>query len=501
MGDGVRLRTLFWGLVLGIVAIRAGYCFDHLARILFLPGPNSLGESGKVYFAHLVVEGQWPFASGLTPPYYPSIHGFLLHALAGIIGKVGGLDITGLYYAGRAISVMATVAAFALFWSLGRRVGASPALVVFCLLLWAGSTAIFQHTTSFRPDNWVLCLSLLACWLVAVPVLSPARLAALVVLPVVAFHLKATGLVIGVAVLAGLVYRDGFRTAVRVGLGQALLLIVSVASLQLISSGTYLDGLSAASKVEFSFDYALSSLLIPTDPVVALLVICPLVLAGVAGRRLWRDNVVVAVAAIFWGITLGGYFLAASRAGSNAYYFLEPAAYGALVALAGLVRLRSRTHDDQGALRGFDPVVTMVAFALVPVIINLYAWNTAGRYRAWNNSIERTEKVGGARFKMAERINEDGMSCFTDDPGLNVLLRSPQVIYPYLQTQMMENGALPHDLRIRAVRSGSWDCVVFSGSRVTYHGTTSLPDSLFRAVREFYADVQEVNGYEVRLSP
>lgn len=496
--QGVPLRTLFWGLALGIVAVRAGLSFAHLAEILLLPGPNSLGESGKVFFANQITEGEWPFASGLTPPYYPSIHGFFLHAVPGIMGAIGGLDITGLYYAGRAISVMATAAAFALFWRLGRRLGASLPLLGFCLLLWAGSTSLLQHATSFRPDNWVLGLSMLACWLVAVPKRSLARLSALVLLPVVAFHLKATGLVIGAAVLAGLAYRDDARTAVNVAMGQGLLLAISVASLQLVSGGSYWDGLSAAGSVDFSFGYAFTSLVTPTDPVVPLLVLCPLVVAVAAGRRFWRENVVVAVAAIFWGITLGGYFLAASRAGSNTYYFLEPAAFGAIIALAGLVRLHSRSDVE----RGFYPVAGVVAIALIAVTVNLHAWLTEGRFMTgvWNYSIERTEQVGEARFKVAERINEQDMSCFTDDPGLNVLLHEPQVIYPYLQSQMMETGALPKDLRIRAVRHRTWDCVVISGWLTSYHGTTSLPDSFFTAVRESYTDVQNVDGYEIRLS-
>lgn len=504
LGDrDARMRALFWGLALGIVLLRVVFSFHHLTGILSLPGPNSLGEAGKVFFAREVMQGRWPFASGLTPPYYPSIHGVLPHALVGTVGALVGLDVTGLYYAGRAISVAATLWAFGLFWSLGRRIGGVTPLLVFCLLLWAGSLTIFQHTTSFRPDNWLLGLSLLACWLVAVPARSRARIAALVVLPVIAFHVKATGLVVGAAVVAGLAYRDGFGTAMRAAMGQAALVTVTVLGLQWASAGTYLEGLGAAGSADFSVQYALSTLWTVADPTVTILLAGPILVAAVYGRLLWRESPVATVVAIFWAVTLGGYFLAASRAGSNSYYFLEPAAYGSLVILAALARTAPNTTAMQGDSRGFRPVATTVLLLLVPVAVNLAAWVSVGRYMSgvWNYSIERTEQVGGARLSLAEALTEEGMSCFTDDPGLNVLLRHPRVIYPYLQSQMMETGALPRDLRLTAIRNRTWDCVVTSRWTVSYHGTTSLPDTFFTAVRQHYPNVAEVSEYEVRLRP
>lgn len=501
--EDVRSPALFWGLILGIVGLRAIFTFEHLTGILFLPGPNSLGEADMVFFAGRLMDGQWPFASGLEPPYLPSIHGFILHGLAGIVGVLGGLTVTDLYYAGRAISVMATLAAFVLFWRLGQRISAFPPLLALCLLLWAGSPTILQHSTSFRPDNWLLALSLLACWLVAVRSRSAVTLTPLIVLPVVAFHVKVTGIAIAAAVVAGLFYRDGIRTAVGVAVAQAILMIASVASLQWFSGGIYLAGLGAAGSGNFSPAFIISSLWTAADPLVVFLVVGPAVVGVAAGRRLLSENRVTAVTAIFWAVTFGTYVLAASRAGSNVYYFLEPAAFGSLVLLAGLERLRRRAMLRKPSRWWLHPLTAGVLLLLVPALVNLHAWQAQGRYMTgvWNHSIARTEQMGEVRLQLADKINRDGLSCFTDDPGLNVLLREPQVIDLYLQSHMMKSGALPKNLRWSQVHRRAWDCVVISGRSWSYHGMAALPDSFFTAVRKRYPRLEMVGGYEVRLRP
>lgn len=505
--DLLASPAVWVGLALFVLALRAGYNFRFLAYSFSLPGPNSLGEAGKVYFAAQVMEGRLPFASGLSAPYYPSIHGVLIHALVGGIGALARLDVTGLYYAGRTVSVAATAGACVLFWRLGHRLTSFSSLVALGLLLWMGSYELFQHSASYRPDNWLLLISLLACWMVATAKPTRTVLVTLALLPAAAFHIKATGLAVGAAVVLGLWVRHGPRSALAVAAGQTGLLTLSVVGLQWVSGGEYLAGLRAATGVDFAFIHALSSLWAPADQAIPLMVAAPLLVlpqlfagwarAGDHGEGDRRD--VLRVVTVFWAVTLVAYFTAASRAGSNTYYFLEPGAYGTLLAVGALDRLRRSGAQirERGGLR----LLLALLVGLIPASTNLYYWMRAGRNMVGvsNNAVERTERVGSARFRLAKQLEDTGMSCLTDDPGLNVLLRKPRVIYPYLQSQMMKSGILPTDLRIARIRHRTYDCIVISGRGWSYQGTTSLPDSFFRAVRERYPRRKQVGPYEVWL--
>jgi len=509
---GPLISPTFWrrlaiGLALLVLALRAGYNFRFLAHAFALPGPNSLGEAGKVYFATQVMDGRLPFDSGLSTPYYPSIHGVLVHALVAGIGTLARLDVSGLYYAGRVVSVAATAGAYCFFWRLGRRLTSFSSLVALGLLLWMGSHEIFQHSASYRPDNWLLFMSLLACWMVAAAKPTRIVLVALVLLPVAAFHVKVTGLAVGAAVVLGLWLRHGPRPALAVASGQAGLFTLSVAGLEWISGGGYLAGLRAVTGVDFSIIHALSSMWTPANLAVPLMAAAPLfilppLLAGrgkAEGHEERNRRQVMGVVTVFWTVTLVAYFTAASRAGSNAYYFLEPGAYGTLLIVAGLDRLR-RGAQSTGS-KGLRFFLLALLMCLLPATANLYHWMRAGRNMVGvgNNAMERTERVGSARFQVAHRIENRGMSCFTDDPGLNVLLREPQVIYPYLQSQMMKSGALPADLRLARVWRRTYDCIVISGRSWSYQGTTSLPDRFFQTIRKRYRRSEQVGPYEIWL--
>jgi hypothetical protein len=86
---------------------------------------NTLGEAGKVYYAHRFQTGRTIFEAGDQPPFYPSMHGALLHAAVGMIGRLFDLPMGSLYGVGRAISIVMTLLALAGAGVILRAIGAS----------------------------------------------------------------------------------------------------------------------------------------------------------------------------------------------------------------------------------------------------------------------------------------------------------------------------------------------------------------------------------------
>jgi hypothetical protein len=100
---------------------------------------------------------------------------------------------------------------------------------------------------------------------------------------------------------------------------------------------------------------------------------------------------------------------------------------------------------------------------------------------------------------LAERINGAGLYCYSDDPGLNVLLDQPAVIYPLLQMQMVEAASLPRETLLGPMERTEFDCVVLSGVRWRYRGLLVPSESFVSAVKRSYPRSEFVGNYEVRF--
>lgn len=489
-----RILGLTW-LLLGVVAIaRVGPNLEHMVRAFRAHGPNTVGEAGKVYYAHKVQVGQSAFASGDEPPYYPSVHGSLLHASVGMVGRLSDATPTALYAIGRWMSLLMTLLAWAALAALGLRLGIPwPALAVGAVL-WLSTYPLVEHTVSYRPDNWVFMLSALACWLMAA---RPERRWALVMLaliPAVAFHIKATGLVLVGAI--GLVHlaRKQWLKGVVLGAAQVGVVGVSVLALDRSSGGLFLQGLRGAGKVSWDWN----SLLLPNllslgDPMIPLMILGPLVL-GIWALRTGgpaKQHSTFLVVGCFWAVTLLGYGLATVRAGSALYYFLEPATYGLLILLYTLHLGTSARALWRFRLSGHLAVLAVAAVG-VPA-----AMKSAGQEHDVDVSLLRTELLGAYRESLAERVNAQDGICYSDDPGLNVLLDQPAVIYPLLQLQMVQNGAISPGTLPDPVTAHDYRCVIFSGIDWRYRGQSVVPAEFRSLVTQEYPWIEIMGQYSI----
>lgn len=491
-------RIALWGLVFGVLALKAALTLGYLGRALLVEGPNTTGEAGKVYFAERVQEGRAPFDDGIAPPYYPSVHGVLVHAPVGGLGALLDASVTELYAIGRGISVLLTVFALALVGDLGRRLGLQPALLLAGLLAWVGSFDLIHHTVSYRPDNWLLFLGSLACWLVSTRPDARSSLAVLAVLPAVAFHVKSPGVVVGVAIVGALILQGHRRRAVGLGTVQLVLVLASVLVLEALSDGAYMSGLRAVGNVSASIRNVLFALA-PGDPIVPWLVFFPLVSLPMLRRHcVAGSGSLVCSVGVFWAVTTLGYAAASLRSGSNTYYFLEPATYGILIGLVWL----SRSGKGKEASDGGSKVPTQVA-AVALITVLLASPSTASvlaNGRMPDVALFRSEQLGDLRGPLAERLNGAGLQCYSDDPGLNVLLDRPAVIYPLLQKQMIEDGTLDSASLFRPVERREFDCVVLSGVRWSYRNEPVLSDTFLRTIGENYRPDETVGRYTI-LAP
>lgn len=488
-------------LALVALTVRAGSSVHRLAEAYVAPGPNTIGEAGKVYFAARIQEGKLAFADGNSPPYYPSVHGVASHALVAAVGRIAGLRTEQLYGVGRTVSLVMTLLAVVLLVDIGRRSRLSASTMAVGGLLWLGSYPLLQHAVSYRPDNWLLFLSVLACWILIRPTLKRHHFLLLALLPALAFHVKSPGLVLVGVIALGILLRYGRETTAWLVSGQVLIILASVLTLERLSDGTYWDGLASADTVSITWDQALTVLLGTPDPLIPFVVLLPVIFLTIdRSSRSSHRPLVKQILLVFWLGTLGAYGLAAMRMGSNTYYFLEPATYGLLLGLIRFSKWNTCRTVVEGSKRAFRCPVSVSAFVVtllaIPSVLPL-----VGDGHLPSVASFRSERVAGYRTDLAARINSSDMYCYTDDPGLNVLLDRPAVIYPVLQTQMMRSGSLAPDTRLENVRRRDFDCVALTGIRWSAYGSPAVGEAFYQAVRRHYGRVERMGPYELRFPP
>ena len=495
-----RVTILLW-LILGIVAVaRATPHVQHMVRAFTADGANTVGEAGKVYFAHRAQEGLPMFASGVEPPYYPSVHGALLHATVGWIGAALDSSVPSLYTIGRSLSVLMTALAWIFLGAVGVRLGLPVPMIAVGGLLWVGTYTLVEHTISFRPDHWVLAFSALLCWLTTLETDRAGLLerraitAAITVVPLLAFHIKATGLLlIGAVGLVHLVRRQ-WRRALIIGGAQAGLILASVSLMNVMSDGAYLAGLRGAVHVPWDTRLILLPYLARLgDPWIPLMLLGPMPLViwltlrprDVSPSSAWAPVV------SFWIVTLLGYGFATVRSGAAPYYFVEPASYGLLLVLCSVRILSNARPLDPYPSTG--PVVVLL---LLTVTVGT-AIDSIRQPHGVDIALVRTEVLGAERGLLAERVNAQDGVCYSNDPSLNVLLDRPRVIYPLLQRQMIETGVLSSETLYGPLDRQELRCVIFSGIDWRYRGRPVVPEAFRARVEEGFSWSEQFGNYTI----
>jgi hypothetical protein len=456
-----------------------------------------VGEAGKVYFAQKVQAGEWPVAEGTAPPYYPSVHGLLTHAVVGGVGRLIDAETSDLFTIGRVLSVLLTGLALGLLASVGRRLGVPWAPLGLSLVLWMGTQAFLRHAVSYRPDNWLLFLSALAIWVLSHPKLKESvRIWVLLLLPTLSFHVKAPGLAVGLAIFLAVGFSSRWKRAFLLGLGQGLVLFLSLLWAQLATDGVYFQAFSGGVvNVGLSFQNSLAALIDSLDPVLLLLILGPLAVLPKTIRLATADPS-VRVLTVFWGLALPVSVMAAVRNGSDSYYFMEVGTFGLLLSLAVL----SRWHEADGPSRQdrtATPGAPWILVAMATLLSLPVAATRTSEDLTWDVALVRSTLLAETRPVLARRINAEGLYCYSDDPGLNILLHRPAVIYPLLEQQMMGSGVLEDGAAERAVHDQTYDCVVSSGINWSFRGKTVIPPSYWRAVEAAYPRIETLGRYRI----
>ncbi len=490
VGRGDRLRLVVVG---GLFVLAAGWALTvmmpHYVRSLWAPGPNTVGEAGKVWFARRAQMGEGLFLRGDDPPYYPSLHGALFHASVGWIGRAVGAEVRTLFHIGRAVSLLATGGALLLAGAMLRRLGARWAYLAVGAAVFLTARPIIQHTWSYRPDNWNLLIAVGTCSLLVFAGRSRLALTAAGLLPAAGFFIKAPGVsAIGAVVLVLLAQRRwlaaGCCAAVCVAAVGGTVGILEVAT-----GGAYLAAKRSG------MDVAMEPMMVArclggTQAAWAFLFL-PALLAGRCRPRGDLADRTRATVWCFWAVSLVAYTLSAARMGSNSYYFLQAFVLGGVLVLDWLAE-RVRRVGGLG--------VAAAGLALLLIVQTAWDAATLSSRPTADVALAQTLRFAGDREQLARRLNALDGPVFTDDPGLNLLLDRPAILHPMFVATRIETGSLPIEAITGPVIRGEYAAVVLSGMTWRYRGVASVPPDFLRVVQQRYRpESARPGGYAVFL--
>ena len=490
--SGSQLAALMVVVFVGLLGGPVLTTLWRLGATAILDGPNTVGEAGKVFYAHRFQEGYTIFLRGHEPPYYPSVHGPLLHVVVGAVGRAIRLEPERLYFVGRFISVTCAVLGLACCGAVLRHLEAGRVWLLVAGVAFLAYERVLQHSVSYRPDFWIFFLSAGACWLFVAHSTRWWALAALTVLPVVAFFIKAPGIwILGATVLA-LCGQGRWRPGIICGFSSACLLTGSISIVQWISHGALLDSFLNGMKVPFArvhyrvlFEASQAWL-----PLVLPLVIGPAVIASERNQQIRQKWLIVLM---FWGVSLLAGLVTMSRAGSDMNYLLDSYAFGMVMFVAWIARVLR--GDFRSWLKRGVPVAA-VGVAAIFVLLNLGPW-----YRTLLDSppadiaVMKTQQFGPFRKDLATEINSRGWRCFSDDAGLNILLDRPAVIYSLLPGMMIRSGALSADEFLGPIRRQEYDLIVLTGIQWWHGDAEDPPQILLDAIKKHYQVIPNSTKY------
>ncbi|MFC1680174.1 hypothetical protein ACFL1S_00045 [Pseudomonadota bacterium] len=471
----VTLLIMVFLLVIGSQSVRT---LDRFSEAIIAPGPNTVGEAGKVYYANRAMVGETIFDNGSERPYYSSAHGALLHSSVGWLGKIVGAKKTGLYYIGRSLSVLATVFALVLAGSILRSMGIG---VIWIGGLWVAFFAVWEvvyHAVSYRPDHWILLMSVSQCTLLMRRSNSLPVLFLLGVLPAVAFYIKAPGIWIIAPTILILLAEQRWKAVATTSSVFVVAIVSSITGLNMLSDGTFLAATRNTMGVGFSWSQTIHSLNVPALwPMLA----SPLLLFFGQAYNIGNHHKKLNVLMIFWSLSLLTSVVSSGRIGSDSYYFVEPYFFGLILITIWLER-QWMVHDGHNLRR------LGVALSVILVVGIFGIRNVIDHFRRPLIGIALAETLyfQNDRRKLAEHVNSLGLNCFSNDAGLNVLLDDPAILEPLVPSLMIRNGNLNMETMVGPVQRKEYDIIVFTGRRSVYRGVTHLPDHFFSALNNNY---------------
>jgi len=484
----IAMASVFFGLVI-VLGTRALASLVHLAVVLPLPGENTTGEAGKVFYAERFLSGQLPFLPGENPPYYPAIHGVLLHASVGAIAKFLSLPPTDLYFTGRAISLLFTLAGLFLAWRLLRSQRVPLSLRLTFLLAFFAPLELVQHTTSYRPDNWLLGLGVLALYVLSVHMKKAWAVPALVLIALASFYIKATGLALTLAISLALIRQRQWKAGTAFVISTAALFLGSVLALQYWSNGLFLANLrnSGDSPVSPSFTVAVLSWPGVWVPPAFLIM-------SAVSPLLKEKGEFLRIAQTFGIVSLLAAVVTSMRSGSSTYYFLESYFYGLLLLTclcSGAWRERALSKAHKYRLWLYVLIGSLFVLLNIPSAIV----DVASGHPDVATTV--ASRFAEDRAIWTEQIEQQGLRYWSDDPSLNAHFPNPPVLYPWLQVLMVRAGVLGLDSFTGPLERREYDVVLFTGIVWAYQGARSVPEEWEATLHRYYERVDTNGAYQV----
>ncbi|MEO2033901.1 MAG: hypothetical protein ABGZ35_17635 [Planctomycetaceae bacterium] len=458
-------------------------------------GPNTVGEAGKVYFAHRFQTGQSLFATADQPPYYPSFHGPLFHSVVGAIGRVCGATVLDLYGIGRTISVLATCGSFLLAGLILRQLGTGWKWLTVLIVVAMGMEATFQHTISFRPDNWILFLTALTCFLMMTCREQTWAIVAVTLISVVAFFIKPTGISIAGCVVGVLLMERRWKAAILSAAGSVVITSILTVGLNAVSEGAYFQAMNQARGVPFRMSSLLGCL---NFPVTWASLAVPFVLVSPVLRSplsIMRSRQLILI--VFWAVSLAFACVTATRMGSGPYYMNSAVLFG-LILICHWLSIESKQR------RWHSGIVGLVVLAGLPSIPPAVIAIDHAVFKAMplhDISVHVTKHFEDERSIVSAMGNVLSQPVFSDDPGLNVLLNRPAVLEPILVAMMIANGSFDESILLEAVRQQRYGMIVLTGSEGywQFEGVAAVSDAFMQEVIRHYRQIRSDLKYTVMI--
>jgi hypothetical protein len=467
--------------------ISAFFSFFLYFKVVTLKGPNSTGEAGKVYYAHKFQLGENFLASGKTPPYYPAVHGVLLHSSVGAIGRLVGADIEDLYYIGRSITSLFTLISLLIVFIICQKFMGDFRWSLLSLALFLAPFRLQQFASSYRPDHWILCLSLLSC-LICIRQPGTAWFCLLAVIPTMSYLIKAPGIIISICIFLSFIIYQRYKAALVYALSSALFFLATIFFLQWVTHGLFAFAFIGGMKAGFSVRNAISSFNYPTIwlPILMVPAICGYLIRHSNVRK---ENLRIVL--VFWGVETFVALVTATRYGSYVYYFLQAYAYSTIFFILW-VRTKYNEFINKKALRKVNIInfiiiliagTLFILIPLIPLVKNL-------PFPTIDRAVVDTLSYGKERHQLADLINKNDLKCYSNDAGLNVLLNKSMIIYPYVQHLMFISGYLDKQLFFDQIREHKFNLIILTRHSWSWQGITQFPKGFFPLLHKYYRPLE-----------
>ena len=462
-------------LVLGAVAVFAVTALFGL----FNPRDTSQPEGAVVAAALRLAHGEPLYLDLAKGPYITAMYGPLLYAVLGGITRVMHAEVQGAYLAGRLVSLLAALACAGLVVHLSRRHGASPAAARIAGGLFLASPLILPVAYSSRSDVLAVALALAGVALFERWAGTPRRY--LAALPLVAaLFTKQTAVAAVMAVALAMLWD---RRPAGAAAFVAAVAVPSAIILAILIRAT--GGLAAVNLLEVPGASPLSPVSRPLGALANFLGMAalPLLLTAPVLPRLLRGEERLRLPLCYAATTLLVSAAASAKLGSDAYYFMEPAAALLILSSVGITQLLG---DGNRRLEDGQALLAAGAFAVL----------LAG-------SVGTTARMGEYRYQS----NRDVIRLAASAPGdvliedENVALKCGKpvtIMDPFAFAYLERRGrwdASPLNRRILERRFG----VIILRSPVEhpshYQEETYWADSTLAAIGKAYEREGTVDGY------